>query len=147
MARLVCFVVNPLAGIGGPLALKGSDGSIGLEALRKGARLVSPDRARTFAEECKNLQLERDIVFITASGLMGETPLRDAGFTSYEIVYCPKKWPTTPRDTVETVKACIARGAELIVFVGGDGTARDVISALRENNSSHTPILGVPSGV
>ncbi|ABM81046.1 ATP-NAD kinase family protein [Hyperthermus butylicus] len=147
MARLVCFVVNPLAGIGGPLALRGSDGSAGLEALRRGARLVSPERARVFAEECKRLRLGERIVFLTASGVMGETPLSKAGFASYHVVYHPDSWPTNPHDTMETVRACIARGAEIVVFVGGDGTARDVVSALHEVGAANTPILGVPSGV
>ena len=144
MAKRACFVVNPLAGIGGPLALKGSDGEAGREALRRGARLVAPERARRFTAQLARLLAGSGVELLTAGGVMGADYLRGAGL-GYEVVYEPRGWPTRREDTVATVKECLRRGAELVVFVGGDGTARDVVAA--GAGSEETPVLGVPAGV
>jgi len=145
-ARRLCFLVNPLAGIGGPLALKGSDGEAGWEALRRGAALVSPRRAERFARSLAALATGRvsggGVVFYTAGGLMGASILGRHGMP-YTVVYEPEGWPTTREDTIRLVEACIEKGVELVVFVGGDGTARDVVSV----TGRRTPVLGVPSGV
>ncbi len=143
--RRICFVVNPLAGVGGPLALKGSDGEAGLKALQRGARLVAPGRARVFLRSLPPAARRR-ILFLTAGGLMGSEEARAEGVEA-RVVYEPVAWPTSPADTVEAVKACAKEGAELVVFVGGDGTARDVVRALGEAGADETPVLGVPGGV
>lgn len=143
--RRVCFLVNPLAGIGGPLALKGSDGEAGLEALRRGARLVAPERARVFLRSLPPAARRR-VLFLTAGGLMGLEEARAEGVEA-RVVYEPRGWPTTPLDTVEAVRACVGEGAELVVFVGGDGTARDVVRGLAEAGAAELPVLGVPGGV
>ena len=143
----ICFVVNPLAGIGGPLGLKGSDGEAGLEALRRGARLVAPSRAREFVAEARRIGVLDEVVVLTANGLMGEDELRSEGYQSPIIVYRYETFPTRAEDTKKTVTNCLREGAELIVFVGGDGTARDVLSALERAGSTDTPLLGVPGGV
>ena len=142
LALRLCFVVNPLAGIGGKLALKGSDGEKGLEALRRRAELVAPLRARRFLRELEKNNIER-YYFLTASGIMGADFVREVK-GSYSIVHRPSRWPTTRDDTIVVVRECLRRGAEVVVFVGGDGTARDVVEAIR---SREVPILGVPSGV
>jgi len=142
--RSLCLVVNPLAGIGGPLALKGSDGAAGVEALRRGARLVSPERAVRFLAALASLIRERRVeppLLLTAEGLMGAEEARRAGFNPI-VVHRPAGWPTRPEDTRATVEGCLASGAGLVVFVGGDGTARDVAAA-----AGDAPILGVPAGV
>ncbi len=136
--RRACFVVNPIAGVGGPYGLKGSDD---VEAVRKlvvekRAVLGAPARAIRFLRALK----EKEVVFLTASGLMGEQELEEVGL-EYEVVYEAPEW-TSAHDTRETVRRALARGAELIVFVGGDGTARDVVTV-----SGDTPLLGVPAGV
>ncbi len=143
----VCFIVNPLAGIGGPLGLKGSDGEAGLEALRRGARLVAPSRAREFIAEAKRIGVLDKVIVLTANGLMGEDELRSEGYQSPIIVYKYETFPTRVEDTKRTITKCLREGAELIVFVGGDGTARDVLSALKRAGSTDTPLLGVPGGV
>lgn len=138
----LCFVVNPLAGIGGKLALKGSDGEKGVEALRRGAELVAPLRAQRFLVELGRSSIDR-YYFLTASGIMGAKLVEDIG-GSFDIVYRPSRWPTTRDDTIKTVEECISRGVGVVVFVGGDGTARDVVEAV---GGTGIPILGVPSGV
>lgn len=153
MTRRICLVVNPIAGIGGPLALKGSDGEIGLQALRQGAMLVAPERAKRFVKTLTRLLQEHGarLEILTAGSLMGLNYMAEyagAGKTvEYRVVYEPPSWPTTREDTVNTVKKCVEGMAEAIVFIGGDGTARDVHQALRETGLEDIPVLGVPSGV
>ncbi len=132
---LIGFVINPIAGMGGRVGLKGTDGVLE-EAIKRGAKPIAAKRAREFL---KNLRGE--IEFLTASGKMGEDVLKDFNF-SYRVVY---KAPgnTSAKDTKEAVGEFMKENAELIVFVGGDGTARDVV----EVADSKIPVLGVPSGV
>ncbi len=123
------FVVNPLAGAGGPLALKGSDG-LGLNAAAGWAAA----RAALALKGLVGAQL------LTGSGAMGEDVAIAAGFAP-QIVHRPQG-PSTGADTTECVAACVESGAQLILFVGGDGTARDVLAAQPD-----VPVLGVPAGV
>ncbi len=131
------FIVNPIAGMGGRVGLKGTD-NLYHEALRRGAKPVSPLRARRFIDRLARLGIDAEIY--TASGVMGGDYLRDTGMP-HRIVYSPGE-PTSPRDTVETARI-LSGLVDLIVFVGGDGTARDVCRGLERD----TPVLGVPSGV
>lgn len=138
--RRICFVVNPLAGIGGPMGYKGSDG-VGERLLAAGAPLVAPSRARRFVLRLSELPEAKRTILLTASGLMGEEYLRGTGI-DYEVVYRVEHWPSRAQDTRATVRECVDKGTELVVFVGGDGTARDVVA-----EAGDTPILGVPGGV
>ncbi|HYU06953.1 MAG TPA: ATP-NAD kinase family protein [Thermoplasmata archaeon] len=144
--RRLGFIVNPIAGMGGRVGLKGTDGVVE-EARAAGAEPVAPTRARAFAETI--LALSRgdpslSIRWLTAAGPMGSEPLRAAGVGEepLEIVSRPPE-ATTARDTRRAVEACIDRGAELVLFCGGDGTARDVAESARDR----VPILGIPAGV
>ncbi|HID41524.1 MAG TPA: hypothetical protein EYP33_05145, partial [Pyrodictium sp.] len=105
MKRRLCFVVNPLAGIGGPLALKGSDGEAALIALEQRAKPSSPQRATRFLERLKSLGLDSMLELLTSSGAMGEEEAKLVGL-SITVVYRPPKWPTTRLDTITTVKTC-----------------------------------------
>jgi predicted polyphosphate/ATP-dependent NAD kinase len=125
------FVVNPLAGAGGPLALKGSDG-LGLNAAAGWA-------AARAALALKGL-VGTGAHLLTGGGAMGEDIAIAAGLAP-DIVHRPQG-PSTGADTTACVAACLAAGAQLIVFVGGDGTARDVLAAQPD-----VPVLGVPAGV
>ena len=130
------FVVNPIAGMGGRVALKGTDGVVE-EAIRRGAKPVTPGKARRFLESIRG----EDLHFLTVSGSMGENILREFEF-GYEVVYkAPPK--TSAEDTRKACREFLSRSVALVVFVGGDGTARDVVSVV----DSRVPILGVPSGV
>ena len=150
VVKRMCFVVNPFAGIGGPLALKGTPRSLVVRAAREGYELLAPKRALQFVERLVKISGRslRRVEVMTASEHMGYSVFKPfAGlFAGVEIVHRYDDWPTSRNDTIATVKACVRRGAGLIVFVGGDGTAYDVLEALKSQESS-VPVLGVPSGV
>ncbi len=131
---MIGFIVNPVAGMGGRVGLKGTDGMVD-EAIKRGAEPVSPEIARKFLSslECKP-------EFLTASGPMGEDFLREAGLP-YEVVYSAGE-VTSAEDTKRACETMMQK-AELIVFIGGDGTARDVASVIGER----VLVIGIPSGV
>ncbi len=133
------FLVNPIAGMGGRVGLKGTDG-VYEEAIRRGAKPVTPDRARQFLKTLKSFKVE-DIVFLVPGGNMGEDFVKECGF-AYRVIYnAPEN--TDCEDTKNACRNMVKNGAELIVFVGGDGTARDVADVV----DSSVLIVGVPSGV
>ncbi|HIP85225.1 MAG TPA: ATP-NAD kinase [Pyrodictium sp.] len=141
----ICFVVNPIAGMGGPLALKGTDGRARWEAMRRGAKPIAPQRAKRFLDELKKLGVLESILFYTATGSMGEDLLKEYD-VDYRVVNIVAN-PTIAADTIETVMRCCQRGIDLVVFCGGDGTARDVALALTNKGCKDIPLLGIPAGV
>lgn len=131
------FLVNPIAGMGGPVGLKGTDG-LAEKAIAMGARPRAMERARACLD---HLSREKDAIhFLTASGSMGESSLKECGL-DYEVVYSPLP-VTSSRDTIRTCQAFLDEGVDLILFCGGDGTARDVAGI-----AGSTPILAIPAGV
>ncbi len=132
------FVVNPYAGMGGAVGLKGTDGCLG-EARARGAVPKSPERAIRFL----NALPGEEISILTASGSMGGDELAAAGWSSHQVVYTPTNQETTGEDTRQACRNMVAAGVDLIVFCGGDGTARDVYSV----TGPEIPILGIPAGV
>jgi predicted polyphosphate/ATP-dependent NAD kinase len=144
----VGFVVNPIAGMGGRVGLKGTDGVLD-EAIARGARPLAGSRAakmvRRFIEIAKATG-GPDVLWLTSAGPMGESVLREASVPapSVRVVHSAiRQDRTDPEDTAEACAACEREGAELLVLCGGDGTARDVVGALDER----LPVLGVPAGV
>jgi predicted polyphosphate/ATP-dependent NAD kinase len=135
--RRVGFVVNPIAGMGGRVGLKGTDGKVA-EAREKGAEPRAPERAR---EALDSLAETDDVELLAAGGTMGESVAHDAGFDPTVVSDPPED--TTADDTREAVRRFEEHDTDLILFVGGDGTAVDVAETL----NSETPILGVPAGV
>lgn len=131
------LVVNPIAGMGGRVGLKGTDGLVD-RARILGAEPMAMGRA---IEALRPLG-DRNLRFLTAAGEMGETALAAAGITRYSIVHHPSE-PTTARDTREACLKCVAGGSDLLLFCGGDGTARDVADAVDQT----VPVLGIPAGV
>lgn len=133
------FIVNPIAGMGGRVGLKGTDGEAYYEALRRGAKPVSPGRALEFLNSIKT----SDIQIVSAPKIMGEnivekSKLRDKLF----MVVGDISQPTTSEDTRRIARSMIDK-VDILVFVGGDGTARDILEAADKK----IPALGVPSGV
>ena len=134
------FLINPIAGIGGKVGLKGSDNVVE-EALKRGGKEVAEKRAISFFKALDKETLSKAF-FLTCSGKMGENVAKR--FTkNYEIVYELKKEKTTASDTKKACEIFLEKKAKLIVFCGGDGTARDVAQVIR----AEIPVLGIPSGV
>ena len=131
------LLVNPIAGMGGSVGLKGTDG-LAEEAARRGAFPRAPLRAEAALQALRPLR--EDLSVLCAAGAMGESEALAQGF-SVQTVYAPEP-STTSRDTFEAAKAIEAAGAELLLFAGGDGTARDLVSA-----GVTIPCVGIPAGV
>ncbi|WP_162224664.1 ATP-NAD kinase family protein [Halorussus amylolyticus] len=145
--RRIGVVVNPIAGMGGRVGLKGTDGKVE-EARERGAEPRAPDRAvaalAALAERA-SARGDLDVEMLTAGGEMGETETREAGFDP-AVVASPAGEATTAEDTRAAVRAFAEADADLILFVGGDGTAVDVAETL-DDLDAEIPILGVPAGV
>jgi len=138
MPRRLGLLVNPIAGIGGSVGLKGTDGELYKRALALGADPVTPGRTR---ETLARLNVNADVCWLIAPGPMG-ADYADVLAASYQVVgkIVP---PTTAEDTRRLARQMVEAGAELLVFVGGDGTARDVYDAI----DGAVPVVGVPAGV
>jgi len=137
--KKVGFIVNPVAGMGGTVGLKGTDGVLE-EALRRGARPVAQNRAKKALERLNGRKT--DLVMVTSSGKMGENVLEDLNFPAYFIVYHPEK-KTSRSDTKKACKIFLEEDVDLIIFCGGDGTARDIYEVI----GNEIPIIGIPAGV
>ena len=136
------LVVNPYSGIGGAVALKGSDGAeIRAEALRRGAQLRSGLRAQTALQEL--LPCANKIEWFTCAGAMGADLLAALGMPC-SVVYRPSAAQTEAHDTQAAVAALTNKELDLLIFAGGDGTARDIAAAL---GNSALPVVGIPAGV
>ena len=136
------FVVNPVAGMGGRVGLKGTDGKVE-RARELGAEMRAPDRAHETLVELRDTAEALELH--TYGGLMGEQTAEEAGFDP-TVVGHPGGEETTAADTREAVRAFLDSNVELVLFVGGDGTAVDVAEAVAAREET-TPILGVPAGV
>ena len=139
------FIVNPIAGMGGRVGLKGTDGVVDA-AVALGAAPIAPAKAaRTLARLRDILDAEKPsptITWLTCSGPMGEEVLRAAAFQDITVIHATAATPSVD-DTVAAARAFVRANAELIVFCGGDGTARDIAAVAKRD----VPILGIPSGV
>jgi len=139
------FLINPIAGMGGRVGLKGTDGVLEL-AIARGA---TPSAGRRAGEMLASLR-ERlakhpappAIEWVTGGGALGEEALREAGFEAIEVV-CEPSGRGDAGDTRRCVRAFLEAGATLVLFCGGDGTARDVCG----ETGRSVPMLGIPAGV
>jgi predicted polyphosphate/ATP-dependent NAD kinase len=142
---LVGFVINPIAGMGGRVGLKGTD-DVAAEAARRGATPIAQTRALEGLRELKRhlagAAHPPAIRWLTASGAMGFDALRTAAFAAVEVVHESPPEPSA-QDTKAAVAKFLAAGVDLILFCGGDGTARDICGIAGDA----TPVLGIPSGV
>ncbi len=135
------LVVNPVAGVGGPAGLAGSDGAdVQAAAAHRGATPRAGERAALALGA-----LSPGTVVLTAAGAMGADAVVAAGLEP-RVVYVPGaagEGGTTAADTTAAVRALVEAGATLVLFAGGDGTARDVVAA----GMPHVAAFGVPAGV
>jgi predicted polyphosphate/ATP-dependent NAD kinase len=136
--KRIGLIVNPVAGMGGPVGLKGTDGRVE-EARQRGAVPHAMERARiTLAL----LAREKDLHFLTCSGAMGEDVLRTSGVRDFRVLYT-FSGESSARDTKAAARRFEEAGVDLVLFCGGDGTARDIF----EVTGRGVPLLGIPAGV
>jgi predicted polyphosphate/ATP-dependent NAD kinase len=134
------LIVNPIAGMGGSVGLKGTDGDLAAEAKAIGASPVAAARAVIALSPL--IDMKRDLVILTCSGEMGETAAQHVCIRSI-VLSTISDGATTAADTKIAATRILENGPELLLFVGGDGTARDLLPVV----GNKTPLLGVPSGV
>jgi predicted polyphosphate/ATP-dependent NAD kinase len=140
MRRRLGFLVNPIAGMGGAVGLKGTDGAALEEARGRGAVPTASWRAE---QALAILAAHRDsFSLLTASGKMGEVQAEAAGIAPH-FVFPVASEPTSAKDTIDAAAAMRAESADLILFAGGDGTARDIYSVI----GAELPMAGIPAGV
>lgn len=133
------LIINPLAGLGGSVGLKGSDGQAE-QAIALGAAPQAMHRATTALTE---LLPQRDkFTVYTVAGDMGQSVCEALGL-DYQLVYSPQRWPSIAEDTETAATLMAEQGVDILLFAGGDGTARNICAAVAE----HTTVLGIPAGV
>lgn len=134
------FIVNPIAGMGGKVGLKGTDGTEILQRARElGAEPEAPKKANKALEILTPLRDKLRI--ITCPGDMGENEAVAAGFVP--TVIGDRKDDTGPKDTEQAARHMLNLGVDLLLFAGGDGTARNIYNAI----GAKMPALGIPAGV
>jgi len=135
------LIVNPIAGMGGRVGLKGTDGKeILAEAIRKGATEAAPSLALLALREL--LPLGGSLTVLCASSDMGQNQCLALGL-AHEVVYRCSPGQTDAEDTIRAARIMEQAGVDLIMFAGGDGTARNIFTAVE----TRVPVLGIPAGV
>ena len=142
------ILANPDAGLGGRLGLKGSDGQAEL-ARSKGAEDRSGPRLESMLAHFSRIHRAESsqIEWITSTGRMGTEwiPVELEIGTISEVHQSPGK--TSASDTQDAVARLLENGIDLLVYSGGDGTTRDIVSSLSDSETPELPVIGVPSGV
>ncbi|WP_022963174.1 ATP-NAD kinase family protein [Halopseudomonas pelagia] len=133
------LIINPLAGLGGRAALKGSDG-VAEQALAMGVEPLAQQRVRVALEVLRPLREQLKI--LAAPGLMGATLLAELGF-EHEVVGELVGEQTAAEDTERLAREIQALGVDLLLFAGGDGTARNICNSAGPGQL----VLGIPAGV
>jgi len=138
--KTIGLIVNPVAGMGGAVGLKGTDGKAIVDRAKSlGAKPIAPVRAQAFLSELK--PVKQGLRLFVGAGSMGEDEAKHCGFTC--TVVGERKQETIAEDTRNIAKQMAAQGVDLLVFCGGDGTARNILEAI----DTKVPVLGVPTGV
>ena len=142
------LLVNPDAGLGGRLGLKGSDGQAEL-ARSKGAEDRSGPRMRLMLEYFSKLRRSgfEGIEWVSSEGRMGTEWLPEGATIGSVRTTHSSSGSTSADDTATAVGALLEEGIDLLVYAGGDGTTRDIVAALDSAGSPDTPVIGVPTGV
>ena len=81
--------------------------------------------------------MEQQLEIHTCPGNMGEDICKQAGL-NYRLAEGTKAWSqcspssrnTTPKDTMDAAGMLCNEGVDLILFAGGDGTARNILDAV-----------------
>ena len=137
--KRIGLIVNPVAGMGGRVGLKGTDGVVDM-ALQLGANPQAPNRTKLALEILK--EIKDDIEIFTCTGDMGENEANVVGLKTKVVMNCDTK-KTSCDDTMEAAKIMLKEKVDLILFAGGDGTARDIYKTVGEE----MVVIGIPAGV
>lgn len=139
------LIVNPVAGIGGRVGLKGSDGSVIREkAFELGATALAGERSAQ-ALVCLS-ELKDQFELFTVAGVMGENVANEIDFNC-QLVMQPTELQTESVDTQQAVEKMLQANVDLLLFAGGDGTARDIYKALFELDAlEKLSVVGIPAG-
>jgi len=137
--KKIGLIVNPIAGMGGSVGLKGTDGVLA-EAIKRGSIPKALDKTQIAIKQLEGL--ENVVEFITCSGNMGEDVLNNFKF-NIKRVYSSTNQQTSSQDTIQAAKKILEENVDILIFSGGDGTARDIYKAVGESITT----LGIPAGV
>ncbi len=141
-APVLGLLVNPVAGMGGRVGLHGTDDRALPRARALGATPIAPDRARRAVERLQEAVPRLRV--LTGSGEMGARTLAGTAAAAWDVSVVPvREGETDASDTRLVLEQMLASGVGLVLFVGGDGTARDVAGSV----GTTVPVLGVPAGV
>jgi predicted polyphosphate/ATP-dependent NAD kinase len=132
------LIINPIAGMGGSVGLKGTDGNIYLKALKMGAKPITLLRVN---EVLSHITKKETILMLVAPGCMGADIIKNKGI-KFEIIGEIGE-VTSADDTKRIAKQMLKEKIDLLIFCGGDGTARDIYDAI----GLEVPIVAVPGGV
>ena len=143
MSVKIGFIVNPIAGMGGRVGLKGTDDVVD-KAVKLGAHPIARLKAEEMLHEFSAVSVNHhDVVWVTCDDDMGKNELEAVGIKNIQIVYAPKGSRTSANDTKNACKKFLESPPDLLVFCGGDGTARDIFTIIDKK----IPLLGIPAGV
>lgn len=148
------IVVNPDAGLGGRLGFKGSDGRAA-EARAAGAEDRAGPRMQLCLEHLNQLlgsslnRTKTSLTLVGLSGRMGETWYYSNSINNYSECIGATPPETKPQDTIELVCQLVDANVDAILYAGGDGTTRDIVTALelKGEAAQKIPLIGVPGGV
>lgn len=141
MRKKLGLIVNPIAGMGGRVGLKGTDGAdVVAKARELGAKPISPAKAVEALRAIKRSGLKFDL--LTYPHEMGKDEVREAGLKA-RVMGKIVLGKTSAEDTKRAAKEMLAEGVDLLLVAGGDGTMGDVIEAI----GMRAPVLGIPCGV
>jgi len=134
------LIINPVAGIGGKVGLKGSDGEDTIARAKElGACQESGIKAeKTLAEFA---DYKDRFVLYTCAGDMGQEET-EKFLIQTEITGGPSGGESRASDTANAAREMAKLGVDLLLFAGGDGTARDIMDAV----GLAVPVLGIPTG-
>jgi predicted polyphosphate/ATP-dependent NAD kinase len=137
--KKIGLIVNPIAGIGGRVALKGSDGELSRRAKEAGGVSPAPLRTVETLQEISYANIDFDM--LTYPSMMGENEAVECGYHPTVLGHIGEE--TAAEDTKRATREMIRAGAELILFAGGDGTGLDIMEIVGDR----FPVLGIPAGV
>lgn len=129
--------------MGGRVGLKGTD-HVAEKAAAMHAEPIASGRAFEFLTRLKELGADARIELVTCPSPMGRDEVRKVKLKA-EVLRMPRKERTTAEDTKLAARLMAESNVEIVAFVGGDGTARDILDAVQD--TGEIMVLGVPSGV